>query len=349
MKKEINNTLTEYIEYYKDFTFKDREFNVVDATILGYISYQPCAKIKDGATLDELYEKCIGLDKEDIHGLMGYISIDILKAMKDTKRYKDILVYDIKKKIDFDVQFGALTFRWNNVAYVSFEGSSASMAGWVENFNLYAEYPTMTQKLAISYLNDVIKDTDEVIYVGGHSKGGNCAMVSSMEAVDSIFDRIKTIYNLDGPGFREEEFKTDKFKKMNKKCLNILPDGSMVGILMNNENYNFIKANESGVKKHYPFNWVVYGEFLAKGEQDKFSKGMQQQLCTNLDKVDMNDYKKLLKVFKKFFKDNNLVTSHDFDDLTFVKLKKMFDDVKDVDPETRKRFFEMIKVILIRG
>ena len=59
--------------------------------------------------------------------------------------------------------------------------------------------------------------------------------------------------------------------------------------------------------------------------------------------------KKLLMVFKKFFIDNNLVTTHDFDDMTFVKLKNMFDDVKDVDPETRKRFFEMIKVLLIRG
>ena len=349
MKKEIYNTLTEYISYYKDYSFKEREFNIVDATIFGYLSYQPCSNIHDGATLDELYEACTKLEKEDIHGLMGYISIDILKAMKDSKRYKDVLVYDSKKRIDFDVQFGAVTFRWDNVAYVSFEGSSATMAGWVENFNLYAEYPTITQKMSIEYLNDVIKDLDEIIYVGGHSKGGNSAMVASMESVDSIFNRIKTIYNLDGPGFRELEFNSTKFNKMHEKCLNILPDGSMVGILMNNKDYTFIKSNESGVKKHYPYNWCIYGEFFIPGEQDKFSKGIQEQLNTNLDKVDMNDYRKLLMVFKKFFKDNNLVTTHDFDDMTFVKLKNMFDDVKDVDPETRKRFFEMIKVLLIRG
>ena len=46
---------------------------------------------------------------------------------------------------------------------------------------------------------------------------------------------------------------------------------------------------------------------------------------------------------------DNLVTSHDFDDMTFTKLKDMFNDVKDVDPETRKRFFEMVKVLFIRG
>jgi hypothetical protein len=93
----------------------------------------------------------------------------------------------------------------------------------------------------------------------------------------------------------------------------------------------------------------MFGECFRKGEQNKASKELQMQLSSNIDKVNMDDYKKLVMAFKNFFKENNLVTSHDFDDMTFTKLKDMFDEVKDVDPETRKRFFEMIKVLLFRG
>ena len=349
MKNKIINNFLEYIEYYKDYSFEEIHFNTIDAAILGFLSYQPCIKVEDNSTFTDLYNACISMKKEEIHGAMAYVSIDMLSYIKDARRYENIRIYNIQKQVDSDIQFGAITFRWNNIAYVSFEGTSASMAGWVENFNLYAEYPTDTQKIGIDYLNNTIKDTDEIIYVGGHSKGGNLAMCSSMETSNDIFDRIKTIYNLDGPGFREEEFNTDKFKRMNNKCINILPDGSMVGILMNNKNYNFVEAQDISFKKHYPFNWKIFGEFFKKGEQNNASKDLQIQLSSNLDKVNMDDYKKLVSAFKNFFKENNLVTSHDFDDMTFTKLKDMFNDVKDVDPETRKRFFEMVKVLFIRG
>ena len=348
MKNKMTNNFLEYIDYYKDNTFDEIHFNMIDAALLAFLSYEPCFDIKDDSTFEDLYNACLKMDEKDIHGAMAYINIDMLNVLKDVKRYKDIKVYNVQKQVDSDIQFGAVTFRWNNVAYVSFEGTSASMAGWVENFNLYAEYPTDTQKMAIDYLNNTIKDEDEIIYVGGHSKGGNLAMCASMETSNSIFNRIEKIYNLDGPGFREEEFNSDKYNKMHEKCINLLPDGSMVGILLNNKDYIFIEAQDIGFKKHYPFNWKMFGEFFKKGEQDKFSKGMQLQLSSNLDKVDMNDYKKLLSAFKNFFKENNLVTSRDLDDMTFIKMKDMFDDVKDVDPETRKRFFEMIKVLFIR-
>lgn len=349
MKNKITNNFLEYLEYYKDYSFDEIRFNDIDATLLAFLAYAPCIEIDDNSTFEDLYNKCKFMNEENIHGSMAYVTIDILEVLKDTKRYNDIRIYNIKKQVDSNLQFGAITYRWNNIAYVAFEGTSASMAGWVENFNLYAEYPTDTQKLAIDYLNNTITENDEIIYVGGHSKGGNLAMCASMETTDSIFNRINKIYNLDGPGFRDQEFNTDKFKRMNNKCINILPDGSMVGILMNNTNYNFVEAQDMGFKKHYPFNWKIYGEFFKKGEQDKLSKSIQLQLSSNLDKVNMDDYKKLVTAFKNFFKENNLVTSHDFDDMTFTKLKDMFDDVKDVDPETRKMFFEMIKVLLIRG
>ena len=74
-----------------------------------------------------------------------------------------------------------------------------------------------------------------VIIIGGHSKGGNLAMAASMEVDNNIFNRIKKIYNFDGPGFRRQEIETEKFKRVNEKTINILPSGSLVGILMENQ------------------------------------------------------------------------------------------------------------------
>ncbi len=348
MSVNMKNSLLEYLEYYKDYEYSSIHFNIVDATILGFLAYEPVYDIKDGSSLNELYEASLKLEDRDIHGAMAHITIQLLEQMKDSNRYKDIKVYGVTKTINSDVQFGAITFRCDDFTYVSYEGTSASMSGWVENFLLYSDYPTETQVMSIDYLKNVINDDDSVIYVGGHSKGGNLAMCASMETTKSIFNRIKTVYNLDGPGFREEEYNTDKFNKMHDKCINILPDGSMVGILLNNNDYNFVEAQDMGFKKHYPFNWKIFGEFFKKGEQSKYSIEIQKQLNTSTDKINIDDYRKLVEAFKDFFKENNLVTSHDLNELTFVKLKEMFDDVKDVDPETRKRFFEMIKLLFTR-
>ena len=54
----------------------------------------------------------------------------------------------------------------------------------------------------------------------------------------SILQRIKKIYNFDGPGFRKQEYESNKYQALTKKLVNIMPSGSLVGVLLYNDNYN---------------------------------------------------------------------------------------------------------------
>ena len=228
----MNTNIIDYVKYYGNSTFDEIKFNQMDALVYSILVYLPVKNVINGTKISELSKY---VDSEKVRGAVGPIAADILPTVLKSPRYKDIQVYNFDKREDDEVQFGAVTFRSSENTFVTFEGTNAAIIGWIENFMLTSEYPTRTQKLAIEYINHTILNSDTKILVGGHSKGGNLAMSASMECRDDIFDRIETIYNFDGPGFRKEEFESDKFKRMNSKTINVLPEGSLIGILMLNK------------------------------------------------------------------------------------------------------------------
>ena len=141
-------------------------------------------------------------------------------------RYQSLEITNFTRIKNEDTQFGAATFRLNKLTIISYKGTDGSLIGWIENFRLGYQYPTNTHLLAIKYLHENIKTLDENVYVVGHSKGGNLAMVSAMESTPIEFNKIKNIYNFDGPGLRKEEFMSKKYQKISSKLHNYLPSDS---------------------------------------------------------------------------------------------------------------------------
>ena len=278
--------------------------------------------------------------------LYGPIAVDVLAVIENSARYKDIKVYNVIKRDDNEVQFGAMTFRNGTNTFVAFEGTNASIIGWVENFMLTSEYPTRTQQLSIDYVNDTILNSDKSVLIGGHSKGGNLAMASAMGCDNKIFKKIHKIYNFDGPGFRKNEFETEKFKKVNEITLNILPSGSLVGILLFNNNYQYIKAEGVGFKQHYPTSWNVFGEFFEKSKQNKSSKQIQLSLDKSVGELKEDDVKKILALFAEFFRNNNINNTSDMKAIKFDEFKSLVRDVKNIDENTKKLFFKIVKILL---
>lgn len=339
----MSTNILDYAKFYKNSGFDEIAFNQMDALVYSILVYLPVYNIANGTKISELYGK---IEFDNLRGAVGPIAVEILPIIAHSKRYKDIRVYDFIKREDNEVQFGAATFRSTANTFVAFEGTNASTIGWVENFMLTSEYPTKTQKLAIDYIENSINETDTKILVGGHSKGGNLAMTSSMECSNDIFDKIEKIYNFDGPGFRIVEFKTEKFKRMNKKTINILPEGSLVGILMQNSNYEFIKADGIGFKQHYPTSWNIFGEFFENSKQSKSSRQIQENLYKSNEEMKEEDVKRLLSVITDFFKRNNISSTSDFKNIKFDEFRALSRDIKDIDENTKKIFFEIVRVLI---
>ena len=223
-------TIRDYLQYYKNASIKDVHWNAVDNMLCAILVYLPLKSFAGSKSIKEFYSYAQRFAGEAKESIMVPTAYELLELMYDSLRYKNLKICNWENTKTEELQFGAATFRIGGDTIISYKGTDYSFIGWIENFRLAYEYPTRTHVKAIEYLKNNVKLLgDKRLYIVGHSKGGNLAMVSAMETNDRIFNRIRNIYNFDGPGFRKDEFTGDKYAKMSQKLVNILPSASIVG------------------------------------------------------------------------------------------------------------------------
>lgn len=333
-------TIIDYIKFYKDTSLEEVKWNELDNLICTILVYLPIKSFKDKKSIKELLD--YSKDNKKNEGLMAPKSKEILKLISDSKRYKNLFVFNFVNMKDNKVQFGACTFRINTNTIISYKGTEASMIGWLENFRLAYLYPTYTQKIALDYLKDSIKLNDTNITIVGHSKGGNLAMYSAMESPKEIFERIERVYNFDGPGFRKEEYNTDKYKNLKKKLVNIIPTGSVVGTILYNDNYSVILSNELAFNEHYPTSWEIFGQYFIEGKLSTISSNFHKKTTEGLDKLDKEKLKLTVEtIFKSFEKEysSNLK-------FTFKDFKNFYKNMKNVDPEIKEYMDNILEAFM---
>ncbi|MBR4741407.1 MAG: DUF2974 domain-containing protein, partial [Desulfovibrio sp.] len=77
------------------------------------------------------------------------------------------------------IQFGAISVEYmTNKVFIAYEGTDSLFRGWIENFLLSYRFPTASHKMAIQYLNKHYTFSRKRLILGGHSKGGNLALVA---------------------------------------------------------------------------------------------------------------------------------------------------------------------------
>ncbi|WP_294753159.1 Mbeg1-like protein [uncultured Ruminococcus sp.] len=160
---------------------------------------------------------------------------------------------------DEDMQFSALTCRLDDGSgFLAFRGTDGTVVGWKEDFNLSFMQQTAGQERAIEYLNTAFGSDDQPIRLGGHSKGGNFAIFSSLYCNEQIRDRIVNIYSYDGPGFRDEVIGSEVYKNMLPRIKCFIPQVSIVGMLLGNSSEpKIVKNSAIGIKQHFAYNWEL--------------------------------------------------------------------------------------------
>ena len=320
--------IIDYAKYYKDTSLDEVKWNILDNLICAILVYLPINTFNDTKNIKELNIK------SDIksRSIIRPKAIEILDIIKDSKRYENMCITNFTNIRSNEVQFGACTFKINNEKIISFKGTDSSMIGWLENFRLSYEYPTYTQNLAINYLKENITSSDKSVYVVGHSKGGNLAMASTMEQDTSRFNKIKRVYNFDGPGFKLDEYESDKYKKLKEKLTNILPTDSIVGTLLFNDDYNVIVSNKKGVYEHYPTSWSVFGQYFINGKLSSFSNTFHKKSISELKNIDKDELKEVIETsFKSFEKNYSSDLKFNFNDF-----RNFYKNMKNVDPKIKK-------------
>lgn len=341
------NTVLEYIKYYKNEDYNTCPFNDMDNIIFSILSYLPLDGFNQKTLTIEDISKIL-LQKSNTLRSMKKVAFNVLDKIKNSPRYSSAIISNYISILDDKTQFSAMTIRYaKGQCYVAYRGTDNSLIGWQENLELAYKYPTNCQKHAIEYLNNTIKFSDKIIYVGGHSKGGNLAMTAAMEANSNIFKRIKYVYNNDGPGFAKAQFNSLKYDKMQKKLKMFIPEESSVGILLlNTENYKVVKSKEHGPYQHYPTNWLCFGQFLEPGKLSKYSLKIQKQINDYALETDDKDKEIMVKGLFDILKGSNIKYFYEVKDMSFKEFSDLVKNANNVDEKAKEAIITMVKSLI---
>ncbi len=263
--KEVDcmSSVFEYLKWRGDLTFSQDPPNQVDALIFSGLSYVCYAGDPDSPrTLREAAEAFFCLPDCE-QRVRVRKDMELLRAAAATRRYGEskLCLYRDLLIPEQETQFAAMTFLLDDGnAFLAFRGTDQTLVGWKEDFNMTFQQTIPAQRLALQYTRDVALELDGMLYLGGHSKGGNLAVFAAARSSPMIQARIEAVYNNDGPGFTKYLMGDPGYLAMVPKIRTYIPQSSIIGMLLEHEEpYIVIRSKTVSLLQHDLYSWEVSG------------------------------------------------------------------------------------------
>ena len=346
--------IIEYAEKNGKYSFSDREFCEVDSLVISQLSYLKFDGILPGPANKSEGIKLSDLLKHKKYELLyrderyADINSKFFLALAGSKRFGSLILNDFIDVIDdnLDIQFSAMTVSdKQGFTYVVFRGTDDSIVGWKEDLNMTFKIPVPAQKYSVDYLNKVAQNIDGKFYVGGHSKGGNLSVYSSMNCEEEVRERIISIYSHDGPGFRKELLDNSCYDKIKERIIKFVPKSAVVGMFGNAEEFEVVDCEKHGVKQHNPYNWIINDfEFERADHIGRYS--MLQADAINSWASEMTKEKWALLSDQIFgvFESAGITNLNDFNDDFWGSLSRIRLAVDQMDDESRDKIREILSM-----
>lgn len=344
--------LFDYVKKYGNESFLEKSFNDIDNLVFSSLSYLDFSKTeinKNSCTLEQIGKEYLSKnDYKDVKklGIAMKEAYQLLEILVTKKRYQEVLLSDYEYKANRDTQFCALTFQIsNNLKYICFEGTDEQISGWKEDLKLASTFPVPAHIEAVRYVNEHVSFFGPDIILGGHSKGGNLALVAGMYMKFYKSGKVKKIYSNDGPGLRMKEFSSKQYQRIKKKYIHIVPNSSVVGMLLKSDKYQVVKSSKQNIFGHAMSTWQIEDDKLVPSELSYKSKRLENnvhallELYSDEEKAEVTDY--LFGVMEQ------ADIKKTFDLLNLKKLLKMKKNLKKVDTKAKmiaREFLFMIAV-----
>ncbi len=242
-------------------------------------------------------------------------------------------------------QFSAVSFMLpGGGTFVSFRGTDDTLVGWKENLNMSFMHPVPAQTEALNYLEDIASKTSGPLYLGGHSKGGNLAIYASVEASYATRERIRAVYNNDGPGFTADFICSDAYRAMSAKIHTFVPQSSIIGMLLEQEeNYQVVKSRSTGLLQHNVLSWEVMGGSIVKLDSvDDGSKRIDKSLKAWLGGLDAKKREDFVDSLFEALSSTNAKTLTDLN----ADKTKLIRAWNSLDAETRSNLMKCINMVI---
>lgn len=356
------SSVLEYMTWRGDITFQVDRLNEVDNLIFSMLSYLNFGAPKNGISIKELSKKYFAsrgmddskLQKEKSYSDMIVMVENLLRKAAKSDRFKDIILTEYISKYDEinQSQFCAMCFviDEDNI-FVAFRGTDDTILGFKEDFNMSFSTPVFGQIESAKYLKRIIEsNSHKNIYVGGHSKGGNFAVYSVVGLPEKDRERIRRIFNNDGPGFSKEMIESDAYRDTVKKVSKILPVDSVVGILMyDNEQYSVVEAiGNNGFIQHNGMNWKVVGKSFVRAKKlSDESNRIDITLKTWLENLSHEERVIFVDEFYEIIKNStNAVRTGDITNKKLKSAIKIIKEMSSLEPERREQLSSIFSLFL---
>ena len=349
-------SLFKYIEKYGNFNFYEKEFTEVDNVILSALAYIDfngivSNNVKEKKTLKDVATSFFTkYTKEDISNNILSIkeAIKVLEKIKDYKRYQDLLLYNYIYEKNEEKQFCAICIKvTKDLVYVSYEGTDELISGWKEDFELSYKFPVPSHIDAVNYLNSSIKWNDKRIIIGGHSKGGNLALIAAMYCNFFIRRKIINVYSNDGPGILEEELKLKNLKIISKKYIHIIPSYSIVVLILNHpSNDKVIKSSKKGILAHDLLTWEVEDDKFIEDRLSNSSIRFKEITDKWLKEYSNKEKEELTKELFSIFERENITTLLDIKKQKMIGIINLIKESKNMDDKSKNMFKDLLMIII---
>lgn len=341
-------TLFEYIDKYGDYSFEEKEINEVDNMIFSFLSYVNLQNIElsEKETLESVSKKVFSIDRRGKKSIIAEKdALRLLKAIMNKKRYKDCLLFNYIYEVDDDSQFSVITIEYlKNHIYISFEGTDEMISSWYEDFLLSYQYPTKSHVKAVEYLKRYTLSKYSII-LGGHSKGGNIALVAAMNTNPFVKSKITDIYSMDGPGLLPEILNSKKYKRIERKYHHIVPENSLVGMLLENTNEVVIKTTASGILAHDILYWEITNNYITRSRLSYFSRTLRKSLNKYIYSLTKDELEEVIKQLGDVCKKVNIKSLVEIMDDN-NKIILLMKEIAKVNGRTKKMLTNIVEIFV---
>lgn len=340
--------------------FHDKEFNVVDSLVLSQFAYLHFDGLVPGMSdaakpvrIEEIAHK------ENLNSMFHGVRDSksnrrLFYALADSPRFRDMKLAYYVNKIDFEAekQFSALTYLLDDgTAYIAYRGTDSTFVGWKEDFNMAFISPVPSQEEGVEYLNAVAGLISCDLKIGGHSKGGNIAVYSSIKCHQPIQNRITNVFSHDGPGFRDEIFLSHEYSSMKDRICKTLPQSSVIGMLLQHqESYSVVKSNRIWIMQHDPFSWLVDDSDFCYVQTLKSSAMLMNTVLNKwISTIDDSKRELFIDTLYQVIKSTGATTYYDLTDDWQKRAVAVLGAIKGIDEDTRIFVLKTIGSLFVLG
>ncbi len=336
--------LFSYLNDWGNRSFRELPWGEVDALIAAKISYFPwngivpedfSRTISLGQAAGELLEnKLTAAQMEDSR------DHKLLSALMKSRRFSPLPLCGFVSRTDdgMQKQFAALCLRAGKKVVLNFRGTDDTLVGWKENFNMSFSAGVPSQMEAARYVNTAAEQLRGELAPCGHSKGGNLAVYSGAFCAPAHQERIKEIWNFDGPGFIKKVTEKQGYKAVSGRIRSYVPESSVVGLLLEQgEDYTVVKSSQSGLLQHDPYSWEVEGtRFAALRSVTPASRLLDETMGDWLAQLSLEEREQFVEILYSVLEKTGAKTVSELSDKWYQTAASVLFSLHGLDGEMKK-------------